>query len=120
MWDSIIQWLRQTSFDTQGLKLSSITAQSFRGIFEHLILSVDEDYYFTPAEDIRERGLKPDAKEKSKWELEFTGALTWFGYPFINSIDVKWLATPSAPYSWPSLLAALHWLSDLGKVKNTV
>jgi kinetochore protein NDC80 len=117
MWDTVLQWLRQTGFDTQGLKLTSITAQSFRAIFEHLILTILDDYTFTPVQDSRERGAKMD-KEKGKWEQEFLTVLAFLGYPFISTVDQKWLATPSAPYSWPSLLAALHWTTELAKVSR--
>jgi kinetochore protein NDC80 len=111
MWEDIVRWLRTSTsnFDTQGLKMSSVTGQSFRGIFEHLVLVADPEYAFPDPEVTREKG---------KWEPEFFGALNALGYPHVPNVDVKWLATPSAPYSWPTLLGVLHWIVEIGKVRT--
>jgi kinetochore protein NDC80 len=89
--------------------VSSITAQSFRTIFEHLVLVADPDYTFPPPEETREKG---------RWEPEMILALKFLEYPFVGSVDMKWLAAPSAPFSWPSLLGILHFLVDSGKVST--
>jgi kinetochore protein NDC80 len=106
MWDDIVRWLKQTGFEGSDFRLSSINGHSFRAIFEHLVSAANSSYYFPPPEDTR---------EKAKWEAEFVAAVNWLRYPF--PVDVKWLAAPLTPHSWPSLLGLLHWLSDMGKVE---
>jgi hypothetical protein len=107
MWDDIVRWLKQTGFEGSDFRLSSINGHSFRAIFEHLVSAANSSYYFPPPEDTR---------EKAKWEAEFVAAVNWLRYPF--PVDVKWLAAPLTPHSWPSLLGLLHWLSDMGKVER--
>lgn len=81
--------------------LSSITGKDYRAIFQHLVTIVDPAYPF-------------DAR--LRFEDEFQPALKALRYPFSAQIDNKWLAAPASPHSWPALLAALHWLVEMGKV----
>ena len=69
---------------------------------DHLVLLLDPAWPF---------------EEGAKLEGQFLQPLQAFRYPFVGSIDIRWLAAPAAPHSLPSLLAVLHWLTDLGKVR---
>jgi kinetochore protein NDC80 len=106
MWGETVRWLRATGFETHNLKVSSIISATFRQILEHLVCAADPDYAFPPPEATREKG---------RWEPEMLGALAHLGYPFVGAIDLKWLTTPSAPFSWPSLLGILHFVVEAGK-----
>lgn len=100
----IFAWLQETQF--QGTisrqTLLSPTAKDFRGIFEHLIGLLDPMYTF--------------GEKGKKFEDEVVPILKAHSYPFAESIDKKWLAAPASMHSWPSLLAMLHWLTELSKV----
>lgn len=101
---AISAWLPQTEFTGNASKqtLSSPTAKDFRSIFEHLIAILDPAFQF--------------GGNGRKFEDEVVLMLKAHQYPFADSIDKKWLAAPASMHSWPFLLGALHWLSELTKV----
>jgi hypothetical protein len=107
-WEEMSAWARQTGFEGE-LKKGAMTGQMFRAIFEHLVIVADPAYAFPAPEYTRDKG---------KWEPEFMAALSYLRYPWVSSIDIKWLATVAAPHSWPQLLGMLHWLVELGKVQH--
>lgn len=106
MRNTIFSWLQESQF--QGTisrqTLLSPTAKDFRGIFEHLINLLDPMYIF--------------GEKGRKFEDEVVPLLKACQYPFADSIDKKWLAAPASMHSWPSLLAMMHWLVELCKVKS--
>ena len=83
--------------------LVNITGKDFRVIFRHLVELVDPWHPFDP---------------KVRLEDEFLPALKALRYPFVQQMDVKWLAAPASMHSWPSLLGMLHWLVEMGKVSH--
>lgn len=105
--NAIFAWLQESQFQAPISRqtLSSPTAKDFRNIFEHLIGLLDPNYTF---------GVKG-----KKFEDEVVPILKACHYPFADSIDKKWLAAPASMHSWPSLLAMLHWLTELTKVRNS-
>ncbi|KIP04758.1 hypothetical protein PHLGIDRAFT_120415 [Phlebiopsis gigantea 11061_1 CR5-6] len=103
MRQDIIDWCRVNEFDIQPQVLQNITAKDFRVIFEQLVQSVDPVWHFEPAKVLGDQLIQ---------------ALRALQYPYVGSIDLKWLSAPGAPYSWPSLLGMLHWLSELGRAKR--
>ena len=104
----IFSWLQESQF--QGTisrqTLLSPTAKDFRGIFEHLIGLLDPAYIF--------------GDKGRKFEDEVILLLKAHHYPFADNIDKKWLAAPASMHSWPSLLAMLHWLAELSKVRASM
>ena len=50
---------------------------------------------------------------------EFINILKWLRYPYAEGIDKKYLSTVGGLHSWPSLLAALHYLVSLCIVRRT-
>ncbi|CAL1704145.1 unnamed protein product [Somion occarium] len=98
----IIEWLHRTDLDVPNNILQSLTARQFGEIYQHLVLLVDPAWPF---------------KEGARLEEQFIQPLQALRYPFVGSIDIRWLAAPAAPHSWPSLLAVLHWLVELGKAR---
>ena len=101
MRQDLLSWLQETGYDAQMSTLSNITAKDFRAIFHHLIELLDPCYPFNSSTRIEE---------------EIIPALKCFRYPFVNSVDPKWLAAPASMHSWPALLGVLHWLVVVGKV----
>ena len=101
MRQDIVEWFQQNEYDLQTSALMNITAKDFRGIFEQLVLCLDPDWPFDP---------------NKRFEDQLLQALKALQYPYVNNIDMKWLATPGAQFSCPSLLGMLHWLAELGKV----
>lgn len=105
MRNAIFVWLQESQF--QGTisrqTLLSPTAKDFRGIFEHFIGLLDPTYTF--------------GEKGKKFEDEVVTILKAHAYPFAESLDKKWLAAPASMHSWPSLLAMLHWLTELSKVR---
>lgn len=101
MKQDIYSWLQATEFEISMHTLSSITAKDYRAMFQHVVTIVDPAYPF-------------DAR--LRFEDEFQPALKALRYPFSAQIDNKWLAAPGSMHSWPYLLAALHWLVEMGKV----
>ncbi|KAF7357542.1 putative kinetochore protein NDC80 [Mycena sanguinolenta] len=57
--------------------------------------------------------LDPGLSQNARSEKQFVPALKPFDYPFADSIDSRWLATPASMYSWPPLLGVLHWLVQM-------
>lgn len=106
MRSAIFQWLQETQFDGSITKqtLLSPSAKDFRSIFIHLIYILDSSFVF--------------GEKGRKFEDEVVLSLRALQYPFADSIDKKWLTTPSAQYSWPSILAMLHWVTELSRVCN--
>ncbi|KAG1756285.1 HEC/Ndc80p family-domain-containing protein [Suillus paluster] len=102
MKQEIYSWLQATEFDISMQTLSNITGKDYRAMFQHLVAIVDPGYPF----DTRLR-----------FEDEFQPALKALRYPFASQIDNKWLAAPGSMHSWPALLAALHWLVEMGKAR---
>jgi kinetochore protein NDC80 len=109
MWNDVVRWLRLHDYELQDAKVSAVMGLDFRKMFQHLVMVADPDYAFPV-------GLE-ETREKGRWEPEMLGALAHVGYPFAGTIDLKWLATPTAMHSWPSLLGMLHFLVELGKVR---
>ncbi|OJA10412.1 hypothetical protein AZE42_03545 [Rhizopogon vesiculosus] len=102
MKQDIYSWLQATEFDISMQTLSNITGKDYRAMFQHLVTIVDPAYPF-------------DAR--LRFEDEFQPALKALRYPFAAQIDNKWLAAPGSMHSWPALLAALHWLVEMGKAR---
>lgn len=98
----VVEWLHRTELDVPNNILQNLTARQFSEIYQHLVLLLDPAWPF---------------EEGAKLEGQFLQPLQAFRYPFVGSIDIRWLAAPAAPHSLPSLLAVLHWLTDLGKVR---
>ncbi|KAL5529070.1 hypothetical protein ACEPAG_5044 [Sanghuangporus baumii] len=103
--NTILAWLQESQFQgtVQRQTLLSPTAKDFRAIFEHLIGLLDPLYSF--------------GEKGKKFEDEVVPILKAHHYPFADSIDKKWLAAPASMHSWPSLLAMLHWLTELTKAR---
>ncbi|EJD06000.1 uncharacterized protein FOMMEDRAFT_145334 [Fomitiporia mediterranea MF3/22] len=103
--NTIFAWLQESQFQSTISRqtLLSPTAKDFRAIFEHLVGLLD------PTLTFGERGRK--------FEDEVIPILKALHYPFADSIDKKWLAAPASMHSWPSLLAMLHWLTELSKAR---
>ncbi|KAH7889765.1 HEC/Ndc80p family-domain-containing protein [Phlebopus sp. FC_14] len=102
MRQEIFSWLQDTEFDISMQTLTNITGKDYRAMFQHLVSMVDPSYPFDP---------------KMRFEDEFQPALKALRYPFASQIDNKWLAAPGSMHSWPALLAALHWLVEMGKAR---
>ena len=95
-------FLNSTGFEVAPQMLQNITGKDFRAVFQHIISCLDPLW---PWElDLR-------------FEEHFMQSLRAMKYPYVGQIDVKWLPTPAAMHSWPSLLGMLHWLVELGKVR---
>ena len=105
---TILGWLESTEFDgaMNHKTLGTCTAKDFRSIFMHLIYLLDASYVF--------------GEKGRKFEDEVILLLKAHAYPFADSVDRKWLTAPSSPFSWPSLLAMLHWMTELSKVSSCV
>ncbi|KAG2077811.1 hypothetical protein BDR04DRAFT_1064629 [Suillus decipiens] len=102
MKQEIYSWLQATEFDISMQTLSNITGKDYRAMFQHLVAIVDPGYPFD---------------SRLRFEDEFQPALKALRYPFAAQIDNKWLAAPGSMHSWPALLAALHWLVEMGKAR---
>ncbi|KAG1754258.1 HEC/Ndc80p family-domain-containing protein [Suillus lakei] len=102
MKQEIYSWLQATEFDISMQTLSNITGKDYRTMFQHLVVIVDPGYPFD---------------SRLRFEDEFQPALKALRYPFAAQIDNKWLAAPGSMHSWPALLAALHWLVEMGKAR---
>lgn len=101
---AIFTWLNETDYDG-GLTTKTLgnpSAKDFRGIFMHLVYLLDSSFVF--------------GEKGRKFEDEVLVISKAHQYPFADAIDKKWLTTPSSPFSWPSLLAMLHWVTELSKV----
>ncbi|KAG2147314.1 HEC/Ndc80p family-domain-containing protein [Suillus cothurnatus] len=102
MKQDIYSWLQATEFDISMQTLSNITGKDYRAMFQHLVAIMDPGYPFD---------------SRLRFEDEFQPALKALRYPFATQIDNKWLAAPGSMHSWPALLAALHWLVEMGKAR---
>lgn len=102
MKQEIYSWLQATEFEISMQTLSNITGKDYRAMFQHLVAIVDPGYPFD---------------SRLRFEDEFQPALKAVRYPFAAQIDNKWLAAPGSMHSWPALLAALHWLVEMGKAR---
>jgi kinetochore protein NDC80 len=102
MRQDIIDWCRTNDLDISPQVLQNITAKDFRVIFEQLVQCLDPSWAFDPTKNLGDQLIQ---------------ALKALYYPYVGSIDLKWLSAPGAPYSWPSLLGMLHWLAELGRVR---
>ncbi|KAI0073280.1 hypothetical protein K474DRAFT_1666837 [Panus rudis PR-1116 ss-1] len=102
MRQDVVNWLQSTEYDASNHVLQNITAKEFGNIFRHLVLLLDPEWPF-----------KPDAR----LEEQFIPPLKALKYPFVSSIDMRWLPAPAAPHSWPFLLGVLHWLVEMGKAR---
>lgn len=101
MRQDIVAWLKAHDFDTSPTSLSNIHAKGYQLIFRQLVLIIDDGYNFSDNVPLHD---------------EVLSALRALEYPFVSSIDSKWFAAPGSMHSWPTLLGALHWLVELGKV----
>ncbi|KAI0374672.1 hypothetical protein BV20DRAFT_986408 [Pilatotrama ljubarskyi] len=96
-------FLMSTGFEVAPQMLQNITGKDFRAVFQHLIEWLDPLWPF---------------KTEQRFEEQFMQALRAMRYPYLGQIDVKWLPTPAAMHSWPSLLGALHWLVELCRARE--
>ncbi|OJT08860.1 hypothetical protein TRAPUB_211 [Trametes pubescens] len=97
------QFLMGTGFEVAPQMLQNITGKDFRAVFQHLIECLDPIWSF---------------KSEQRFEEQFMQALRAMKYPYIGQIDLKWLPTPAAMHSWPSLLGMLHWLVELCRARE--
>ncbi|KAH8107205.1 HEC/Ndc80p family-domain-containing protein [Cristinia sonorae] len=102
MRQDIVGWLQATEFDIPNSVLQNITGRDFGAIFKHLVSLLDPQWPF---------------RSDQRWEEQFLPPLKALRYPFVGAIDPRWLATPAAPHSWPTLLGVLHWLVEMGKAR---
>ncbi|KAH7916015.1 HEC/Ndc80p family-domain-containing protein [Hygrophoropsis aurantiaca] len=102
MRQEIFAWLQNTEYEVSMQTLTSITGKDYRAMFQHLVSMIDPSYPFDP---------------RVRFEDEFQPALKAMRYPFASQIDNKWLAAPGSMHSWPTLLAVLHWLVEMGKAR---
>ncbi|KII88961.1 hypothetical protein PLICRDRAFT_53458 [Plicaturopsis crispa FD-325 SS-3] len=100
----IINWLQHTGYEITMQVLVNITGKDFRAIFQHLVYLLDPCHPFDP---------------KARFEDEFIPALKSLRYPFVNQMDVRWLAAPASMHSWPALLGVLHWLVEMSKGRES-
>ncbi|KAI0797792.1 HEC/Ndc80p family-domain-containing protein [Abortiporus biennis] len=98
----IVNFLQKTGFDIPNNVLRNITGADFGAIFKHLVSCLDPQWPFNPDQ---------------RWEEQFFAPLRALKYPYIGAIDSKMLPTPAAQHSWPTLLAMLHWLTEMGKAR---
>ncbi|GJE86872.1 HEC/Ndc80p family-domain-containing protein [Phanerochaete sordida] len=103
MRQDIVDWCRANELDVSPQILQNITAKDFRVIFEQLVQCLDPDWQFDPHKNLGDQLMQ---------------SLRSLHYPYVGSLDLKWLSAPGAPYSWPSLLGMLHWLAELGRAKR--
>ncbi|KAI0637190.1 HEC/Ndc80p family-domain-containing protein [Trametes polyzona] len=96
-------FLMNTGFEVAPQMLQNITGKDFRAVFQHLIECLDPIWSF---------------KVEQRFEEQFMQVLRAMKYPYIGQIDIKWLPTPAAMHSWPSLLGMLHWLVELCKARE--
>ena len=95
-------YLMSTGFEVAPQMLQNITGKDFRAVFQHLIICLDPLWPF---------------ELELRFEDHFIQALRAMKYPYVGQIDIRWLPTPAAMHSWPSLLGMLHWLAELGRVR---
>ncbi|KAF7970745.1 hypothetical protein HWV62_23146 [Athelia sp. TMB] len=100
MRQDILLWLQDTEFNITMAVLRDVTVKDFREIFYHLVGLIDPGHLFNTS---------------ARFEDEFMLSLKALKYPYVNQIDVKWLVSPAAMHSWPSLLGMLHWLVEIAK-----
>lgn len=103
MRQDILLWLQDTEFNITMAVLRDVTVKDFREIFYHLVGLIDPGHLFNTS---------------ARFEDEFMLSLKALKYPYVNQIDVKWLVSPAAMHSWPSLLGMLHWLVEIAKVSS--
>ncbi|KAI0646849.1 HEC/Ndc80p family-domain-containing protein [Trametes meyenii] len=96
-------FLMSTGFEVAPQMLQNITGKDFRAVFQHLIQCLDPLWPF---------------HTELRFEEHFMQALRAMKYPYVGQIDIKWLPTPAAMHSWPSLLGMLHWLVELCKARE--
>lgn len=101
MRQDIVNYLTKTGFEVAKRMLQAITMNNFRAVFQHLITCLDPLWPF---------------QLELRFEDHFMQALRAMKYPYLAQIDQRWLSTPAAMHSWPTLLGMLHWLVELGKV----
>ncbi|KZP20832.1 hypothetical protein FIBSPDRAFT_741803 [Athelia psychrophila] len=100
MRQDILLWLQDTEFNITMSVLRDVTVKDFREIFHHLVILIDPSHPFNPV---------------GRFDDDFLMALKALKYPYMNQIDVKWLVSPAAMHSWPTLLGMLHWLVEIAK-----
>ncbi|KDQ59539.1 hypothetical protein JAAARDRAFT_126894 [Jaapia argillacea MUCL 33604] len=100
----IVTWLQDYGFEISEAALKSITGKDYRAIFEFLIGQLDENYPFDP---------------DKRMEEQFIQALRSVAYPFVSTMDPKWLAAPASMHCWPALLGVLYWLVEMAKAKES-
>lgn len=97
----IAAWLSSNGYSITSQAIASLRANDFRTIYQELVLLLDPNWPFNP---------------EQRFEDQFVQSLRAFQYPYINQIDLRWLPTPAAMHSWPTLLGMLHWMTEMGKV----
>ncbi|KAI0807228.1 HEC/Ndc80p family-domain-containing protein [Fomes fomentarius] len=103
MRQDIVNYLTKTGFEVAKRMLQAITLNNFRAVFQHLITCLDPLWPF---------------QLELRFEDHFMQSLRAMKYPYLAQIDQRWLSTPAAMHSWPTLLGMLHWLVELGKTRD--
>jgi SMC interacting uncharacterized protein involved in chromosome segregation len=107
IWAEIVVWLEVNEADSErpSVQFSRITAESFRALFQRLVMLADPTYEFPPPQVLQ---------VAEHWEIEFSNALSALSYPFL--IDPSWIFEPSKVDVWPFLLCICKWLLEEGQV----
>ncbi|KAJ7134966.1 HEC/Ndc80p family-domain-containing protein [Mycena crocata] len=103
MKQEIFGYLKEMRYDIAQSTLNNIQGKDYRAIFDFLVLTLDPCHPLNP---------------NARFEEEFVPALKALRYPFVGSMDNKWLAAPASMHSWPSLLGVLHWLVESCKARR--
>lgn len=101
-----------TNFDYQKLLKNPMT-RDFLQIMDILMKKLDPNFKgFAPALVEKKKG-----QQTPSFDMEIIIHLFDFlGYPF--PINKRNLSSIGAPHSWPTILAALHWLCELTKYQD--
>ncbi|KAH8825393.1 HEC/Ndc80p family-domain-containing protein [Flagelloscypha sp. PMI_526] len=121
MRQDILAYLQRNGVDIVTQTLTDIQAKDFRSIFNYLIGILDPDFPFNPTLDYAvKHDVKADKDKQARGrEDEFMLALASVRYPFVSEIkDKKWITSPGAMHTWPTLLGLLHWLVEACKIRE--
>ncbi|KIY51118.1 hypothetical protein FISHEDRAFT_64619 [Fistulina hepatica ATCC 64428] len=95
MRQEVLGYLQSVGLEYEMSTLLNISGNHFRNIFQTLVLIVEPMFTFN---------------KNQKMNDDVVLALEMLHYPFVNSINKKWMDAPGSMHAWPHLLAALHWL----------
>eukprot|EP01080_Neovahlkampfia_damariscottae_P003119 gene3119-5289_t len=88
--------------------------KDFVHLLEHLIHKLDKSFKTIQIPSTKSKGKM----SASQFDYEVVISIfEFFGYPF--PLSKRNLTSIGAPHAWPSLLAALHWLVELNKYKDS-